>query len=82
MAKKKQRRAAAGKVDLPLAIAKLAEAVQLLSDAHSSGVQSSERVTTINELCDEATELAGVKDDESDATIDDSSGGSSSPGGE
>lgn len=82
MPRKKERHAVAGKVDLPLAIAKLAEAVQLLSDAHSSGVQSSERVAAVNELCDEATELAGVKDDESDATIDDSTSGGSGSRGE
>ena len=76
MAKKKAR-ARVGKVDLPLAIAKLSEAVQLLSEAHSSGVQSSERVTAVNELCDEAMELAGVQEDEPNATTDDEPGGGS-----
>lgn len=82
MPKKKERRHASDVIDVPLAIARLADAVQLLADAHSSGVQSSDRVATINELCDEVRDLAGVKDDESDATIDDSTSGGSGPRGE
>jgi hypothetical protein len=69
---------AAGKVDLPLAIVKLAEAIHHLRESHSSGVQSAERMAQVDKCLDEAIELAGGKEDESDTPIDDESGGGSS----
>jgi hypothetical protein len=72
----------AGKVDLQLAVVKLAQAIQLLRDTHSSGVQSAERMTEVDQCLDEAIELAGGKEDESDTPIDDESGGGSGSRGE
>jgi hypothetical protein len=62
---------AAGKVDLPLAIVKIAEAVRYLRESHSSGVQSADRMAQVDKCLDEAIELAGEKEDESDTPIDD-----------
>jgi hypothetical protein len=73
---------AAGKVDLPLAVVKLAEAVQHLRESHSSGVQSAERMAQVDKCLEEAIELAGGKEVESDTPIDDESGGSTGARGE
>jgi hypothetical protein len=74
--------AAAGKVDQRLAIVKLAEAIQILRVTHSSGQQSAELMAEVDLCLDEAIDLAGGKEDESDASIDDSTGGSTGPRGE
>jgi hypothetical protein len=74
--------AAAGKVDMRLAIVKLAEAIQILRFSHSSGQQSAELMVEVDQCCDEAIDLAGGKEDESDTPIDDSPGGGSGTRGE
>ena len=80
--KESGRKIDAGKVDLRLAVIKLAEAIQHLSVTIATGVQSAERMVAVDDCLDEAIELAGGKQDESDTPIDDSTSGSSGPRGE
>lgn len=83
MARKKRERTHSGKIDLPQAIVKLAEAIQILRFAHSSGQQSAELMDDVDRCCDEAIDLAGgEKDDEPDSTTDDSTSGSPGASGE
>jgi hypothetical protein len=74
--------AAAGKVDLRLAIVKLAEAVLILRVTLGSGQQSAELMAEVDQCIDEAIDLAGGKEDEPDAPTDDSSSRGSGPSGE
>lgn len=72
------------RTDIPAAIAKLAEGLELLARAHTSGIQSLDTQTTVTECAREARALALGEEieRESDPPIDDRSGGSSGASGE